>query len=135
MTGGGSSSCRLAYGPEPAEAEFLTGHFEEAEHLIQELLPRAVSKVDQAAVYNLKVSLHILKSENQQAVDSALACLRLFGIDMPARPSWDQVQLEYEIVWQTLAGRPIEGLIDLPLMTDPELQAAMQVLAVLISPS
>ena len=46
---------------ERAEAEFLTGHFEEAEHLIQELLPRAVSKVDQAAVYNLKVSLHILK--------------------------------------------------------------------------
>ena len=38
---------------ERAEAEFLTGHFEEAEHLIQELLPRAVSKVDQAAVYNL----------------------------------------------------------------------------------
>jgi PAS domain S-box-containing protein len=120
---------------ERAEAEFLTGHFEEAEHLIQELLPRAVSKVDQAAVYNLKVSLHILKSENQQAVDSALACLRLFGIDMPAHPSWDQVQLEYEMVWQTLAGRPIEGLIDLQLMTDLELKAAMQALAVLIAPS
>jgi PAS domain S-box-containing protein len=116
---------------ERVECEFLTGNFERAEQLIQELLPRGVSKVDQASVYNLKVSLHILKSENQQAVDSALACLRLFGIDMPAHPSWGQVQLEYEIVWQTLAGRPIEGLIDLPLMTDPELQAAMQVLSVL----
>ena len=29
-------------------------------------------------------------------------------------------------------GAPIESLIDLPLMTDPELQAAMQVLSVLI---
>ncbi|HTB13104.1 MAG TPA: sigma 54-interacting transcriptional regulator [Bryobacteraceae bacterium] len=127
----------LAFGLwlERVEAEFLTGNFERAEHLIRELLPHAVSKVDRAAVYNLKVSLHILKSENQQAVDSALACLRLFGIDMPAHPSWDQVQLEYEMVWRALAGRPIEGLIDLPLMTDRELQAAMQVLAVLISPS
>ena len=32
----------------------------------------------------------------------------------------------------TLDGRPIESLIDLPLMTDPELQAAMQVLSALV---
>jgi PAS domain S-box-containing protein len=47
----------------------------------------------------------------------------------------EQVQAEYETVWQTLDGRPIESLIDLPLMTDPELQAAMQVLSVLASPA
>ena len=60
-----------------------------------------------------------------------MTCLRLFGIDLPAHPTWEQVQAEYETVWQTLDGRPIESLIDLPLMTDPELQAAMQVLSVL----
>ena len=98
----------------------------EAEQLIAELLQRGASKVDQAAVYHLKVQLHILKSENPQAVDSALACLRLFGIDLPAHPTWEQVQAEYETVWQILDGRPIENLIDLPLMTDPELLAAMQ---------
>jgi predicted ATPase len=93
------------------------------------------SKVDQAAVYRLKVQFHILKSENQQAVASALTCLRLFGIDIPAHPTWEQVQAEYETVWQTLNGRPIESLIDLPLMTDPELQAATQVLSVLAAPA
>ena len=120
---------------ERAECEFLTGSFDIAESLIAELLQRAISKVDQAAVYNLKVQLHIVKSENQQAVDSTLACLRLFGIDMPAHPTWQQVEEEYNTIWQTLAGRPIEGLIDLPAMTDPELQAAMRVLTVLISPA
>ena len=64
---------------------------------------------------------------------SALACLRLFGIDIPAHPTWEQVQAEYETVWRNLEGRPIEGLIDLPLMTDPELQAAMRLLSVLFS--
>src|SRR6202023_3611949 len=44
-------------------------------------------------------------------------------------PTWAQVQPEYETIWQTLGGRPIESLIDLPLMTDPELQAAMRVLS------
>jgi PAS domain S-box-containing protein len=116
---------------ERTECEFLTGNFDIAEQLIGELLQRAASNVDQAAVYHLKVDFHVIKSENQQAVASALACLRLFGIDLPAHPTWEQVQAEYETVWQTLKGRPIESLIDLPLMTDPELQAAMQVFSVL----
>ena len=120
---------------ERAECEFLTGNFDKAEQLIGELLQRGASKVDQAAVYHLKVQLHVVKSENPQAVDSALTCLRLFGIDLPAHPTWEQVQAEYETVWQNLDGRPIESLIDLPLMTDPELQAAMQVLSVLTAPA
>jgi len=120
---------------ERAECEFLTGNFEKAEQLIEELLQRGASKVDQAAAYHLKVLLHTVKSEIAQAVAIALRCLRLFGIDISAHPTWEQVQAEYETVWQTLNGRPIESLIDLPLMTDPELQAAMQVLSVCQTPA
>jgi PAS domain S-box-containing protein len=116
---------------ERAECELLSGNFEKAEQLIAELLPRGASKVDQAAVYHLKVRFHVMQSERQQAVAGALTCLRMFGIDLPAHPTWEQVQVEYETVWQTLNGRPIESLIDLPLMADPELQAAMQVLSAL----
>jgi PAS domain S-box-containing protein len=115
---------------ECAECEFLTANFDQAQQLIAELLLRAASKIDQAAVYHLKVQLHVRKSEHAQAVAGALACLRLFGIELPAHPSWEQAQAEYEMVWRNLDGRPIEYLIDLPLMTDPEMQAAMQVLSV-----
>ena len=114
---------------ERAECEVLIGNFDKAEQLIGELLHRAISKVDRAAAYHLKVQSHVLRSENQQAVDSALTCMSLFGIDLSAHPTWEQVQAEYEIVWRILDGRPIESLIDLPLMTDPELQAAMRVLS------
>ena len=89
---------------ERAECEFLTGNVEKAEQLIGELLQRRASKVDQAAVYHLKILLHILKAENSQAVNSALECLRLFGIDLPAHPTFEQVQAEYETIWQTLNG-------------------------------
>src|SRR5713101_4522150 len=64
---------------ERAECELLSGNFEKAEQLIEELLQRAASKVDQAAVYRLKFQFHAMKSENPQAVASALTCLRLFG--------------------------------------------------------
>jgi predicted ATPase len=66
---------------ERAECELLSGNFEKAEQLIAELLQRGASKVDQAAAYHLKVQFHVMKSENQQAVASALTCLRQFGID------------------------------------------------------
>jgi PAS domain S-box-containing protein len=116
-----------------AECEFLTGNFEKAEQLIEELLQCVAVKVERADVYHLKILLHTVKSENAQAVNTALTCLRLFGIDLPAHPTWEQVQTEYETVWQTLNGRPIERLIDLPLMNDAELQAAMQVLSTLLT--
>jgi PAS domain S-box-containing protein len=118
---------------ERAECEFLSGNFEQAEQIIVELLQRGASKVDQAGAYHLKVLLHIVKFENQQAVATALACLNLFGIDIPAHPPWEEVQAEYEAVWRNLDERPIESLIDLPLMTDPELQAAMRLFSVLTS--
>src|SRR5260370_28903664 len=72
-----------------------------------------------------------MKSENQECVATALTCLRALGIDLRARPTWEEVQAEYETVWQTLNGRAIESLIDLPLMTDPEVRAAMQVFSAL----
>jgi len=120
---------------ERAECEFLIGNFVIAQQLIEELLRRGPSKVDLMAAYRLKVLLHTVKSENGQAVAAAIECLRLFGIAIPAHPSQEQVQAEYEAVWQTLRGRTIENLIDLPLMTDPELQAAMQLLSVLTPPA
>ncbi len=125
----------LALRLERAECEFLSANFEIAEQLIAELIQREASKVDQAAVYHLNVLLHTVKSENAQAVDSALTCLRLLGIDIPARPTAEQVQAEYETVWRNLDRRSIEDLIDLPLMTDPELQAAMQVFSTLLGPA
>jgi PAS domain S-box-containing protein len=120
---------------ERAECEYLSGNYDEAEELISELLTRAASKNDKAAAYRLKINLHVMKSEIPKGVESALECLRLFGIDMPAHPTREQVDAEYEKVWANLGERPIESLIDLPLMTDPEMQAAMGVLSALSSPA
>ena len=120
---------------ERAECEFLSSNFDTSERLIAELLQRAASKIDQAAAYLQKVLLHTVKSENQQAVDSALTCLRLFSIDISAHPPQEQVQAEYERVWRNLDGRLIENLIDLPQMTDPELQTATDMLSALLPPA
>jgi predicted ATPase/signal transduction histidine kinase/GAF domain-containing protein/CheY-like chemotaxis protein len=116
---------------ERARCELLGGNFENVEQLVAELLKRGASKVHQAAIYDLKARLHTVQGEYSQAVEDALACLRLFGIKLPATPSAEEVEAEYETVWRNLNERPIENLIDLPRMIDPELQMAMQVLSTL----
>jgi PAS domain S-box-containing protein len=120
---------------ECAQCEVLTGNFDAAEQLIVELLQRGASKVDRAATYRLKVQSHVLKSENQQAVTSALACVRLFGVDLPAHPTLHEVEAQYEIACQALGGRSLDSLIDLPPMTDPELQSLMEVLSAATPPA
>jgi PAS domain S-box-containing protein len=118
-----------------AECELICGSLENVSQLIVELLQHAASDIEFANASCLKVNLHVLAGEHPVAIDSALTCLRRFGIDLPAHPTLEQVRAEYETVWQTLNGRSIESLIDLPLMTDPKIQAAMQVLSVLAGPA
>jgi len=116
---------------ESAECELVTGNLDRAGELIEQLLPRAASKIDGAAVYCLKVQLHVIRSEHRQAVTTALMCLRGFGIELPEHPSERDIEAESDAVSYALDGRSIESLIDLPLMTDPESLTAMKVLSVL----
>jgi len=118
-----------------ATCELLSANFEAAEQLIDELLKRATSKAAKADAYRLKVELHVLKSENTQAVDSALECLRVFGIQMSPHPSRAELETAYDEVWRKLGGRPIEALVYLPRLADPDVEAAMSVLSVLFAPA
>src|SRR5271155_4675831 len=92
---------------ERAECEFQSGSFDTAETLILELLDRATSITDRAAVYRLKIDLHVMKGEHSKAVDSALECLRLLGINMTAHPTLEQVKPEHEKVWHNLGDRSV----------------------------
>jgi PAS domain S-box-containing protein len=118
-----------------AECEFLTGALSEAERRLNVLSTHAASTLERATAVCMCIDLYTTVGRNARAIASALTGLRLFGIDIPAHPTWEQVQAEYEAAWQTLDGRPIESLIDLPLMTYPEQQAAMQVLSTLLGPA
>ena len=120
---------------ELAECEFLSGNLDTAEKLISELLVRARSNTDKVAAYCLRVKLYFMKSDYAQAAASALDCLRLLGIEMSAHPTAQAVMAEYEKVVLTLGERSIESLIDLPLMNNQEMRAAMRVLSVLEGPA
>ncbi|HEX5751793.1 MAG TPA: ATP-binding sensor histidine kinase [Archangium sp.] len=118
---------------EQATCEFMNGHAAGARHLLAELRPRARTAPDIAAVYRLTSELHLAQGEIQEALTCFLECLALLGMPMPPHPTWEEVVAANEEVWALLDGRPIESLIDLPLLTDADIQAVLGVLGAMFA--
>ena len=120
---------------EMAECEFIGANFAQTRRLISELLSRGKSKSDRAAAYRLKMHLHMVESALLEAIQTGLECLQMFDVVMRVQPTRQDVQIEYDKVWLNLGVRPIESLIDLPLMTNSEMQAVMSVLRIFFRPA
>jgi predicted ATPase/signal transduction histidine kinase/GAF domain-containing protein len=128
---------RLAFDLEmqTAECELLSGKEAGAGERLGELARRAASIVDSAAVARLRMMRFTMLDRSDRAIDAGLEFLREVGIDWSARPTDGEVETELQTMWRLLDGRPIEALIDLPLMEDPEDLSTVDVLAELQVPA
>ncbi|MBB5421474.1 PAS domain S-box-containing protein [Paraburkholderia atlantica] len=118
-----------------AECEFLTGRLTDAEERLAMLSNRATNTVDQASVACLRMDVYLTLDRSDLAVEVCLDHLRQLGIDWPAHPHESNVRGEYENIRLRLAGRAIEALIDMPLMSDPASLAITDVLSKLLRPA
>ncbi|WP_292364366.1 AAA family ATPase [Mesorhizobium sp.] len=117
-----------------AECELLTGNLAGAEERLSMLQRRAASVLDRAATTRMQVLLHMLSGRPDRAIEVGLQYLREVGIEWSAAPTDEEVGEELESMWRRLEGRSIEALYDLPLMSDPQRRATMDVLLELLSP-
>ena len=120
---------------ERAECEFLTGDFAAAEERLSILSERATNLVDSAAVTCLRAELYMTLDQRNRAVEVCLEYLRRIGVDWSPHPTKDQVEREYTKIWRQLGARAIEQLVDLPLMTDSDCRATLDVLSVFATPA
>jgi predicted ATPase/transcriptional regulator with GAF, ATPase, and Fis domain/tRNA A-37 threonylcarbamoyl transferase component Bud32 len=120
---------------EAAECLNLCGNFEEAEEEIEGLLERAKRSLDKARAYRLRIVQRENLSRYSEALVSARESLALFGVAFPDTLQGKQEALEGEIaVIQSLLGsRQIATLIDLPVMSDPEIRCVMDILTTIWS--
>jgi predicted ATPase len=118
-----------------AECEFLTADFAASEDRLSVLSGRVRDLVDRAAVTRLRVAFYIASDRTDRAVEVGLEYLRHVGLEWSQHPTKDDVEREYAKIWQRLGARAIEGLVDLPLMTDPECRATLEVLSVFAWPA
>ncbi|XYI00391.1 AAA family ATPase [Sorangium sp. So ce1128] len=120
---------------ERANVAYLTGSFEEAERLLQELMERARTRREMAAAVEVVLAFYHTRGQCARAVEIGLSCLRACGIDLPLHPSGAQIDEETENVWQAVGDRAIEDLIHLPPMTPPEIRLTMGVLQAMSLPA
>ncbi|WP_437980226.1 AAA family ATPase [Sorangium sp. So ce117] len=113
---------------ERAHVAYITGGFDEAERLLEELMERARTRTETAAAVELAVALNVTRGRHARAVEIGLGWLRACDIALPLGPSDAQVDEETEHVWRDLGDRAIADLVHLPRMTNPEIESAMGVL-------
>src|SRR5712692_1378448 len=118
-----------------AECEFLTGDFAAAEGRLLGLSKRARRLVDLATVTRLTEELFTTLGWGGRAAEACLDYLRQTGVQWSPQPTKEQVQQEYERIWRQIGSRSIEELVDLPLMTEPELRGTMDVLNAVVAPA
>ncbi len=118
-----------------ATCEFLGGDAAQAQLLVEELPPRARTRTETAAVYQLKNDLYTATGEVPRALESLLECLARMDMPLPPHPSWEEVVAANEEVWKLLGDRSIESLLEQPRVKDPDIEAVMTVLASLYTPA
>ncbi|QCP52843.1 PAS domain S-box protein [Trinickia violacea] len=118
-----------------AECEFLTGALAAADERLAALAARTKDEVEAARVACLHMDLQVTRDQSGRAAGVGLDCLRRLGIDWSPHPTEEEVRREYQRIWSTLGDRPIEALVDLPLMSDPAPLATLDVLAKLGVPA
>jgi PAS domain S-box-containing protein len=121
---------------ERAECEYLTGQLASAEARLSLLSTRARTIVDSGAVTCVRLNLYTTLDHSDTAVEVGLDYLRRVDDGRwPLHATAEDVRQAYDRLLQRLGSDSIESLVDLPLMTDPDRRATMDVLTMLTSPA
>ena len=117
---------------ESVEAAYLSGEFELMEQLAGTVLLQGRTLLDKIKVYQVKIQAYVVQRRQPEAIAIGREVLAQFGVSFPDNPSELNIQRELEQTAAKLAGKNIEDLINLPLMTSPEQLAAMRIAASIV---
>jgi PAS domain S-box-containing protein len=118
-----------------AKCEILMGGLATAEERLAMLSRRSENLADSAAVACLRADLYAILDQAERAIEVGLEWLRFVGITWSTHPTDDEVNEEYARIWQQLGNRSVEGLLELPSMTDTNSRATIDVLTSLETPA
>lgn len=118
-----------------AECELLTAEMVAAENRLLLLAQRATNRHDFCVATRLRLTLYTTLDQSDRGVDVFLDWLRRDGTVWSNHPTRDDVMGEYERIWTLLGSRTIEELVDMPLITDPDVLDTLDVFTEVVTPS
>ncbi|MDP4180019.1 MAG: AAA family ATPase [Bacillota bacterium] len=122
---------------EQASAALLSGDLLKAEAICEHLSKIANSNLEKGAVSNIKVLILIFQGKLFDTIGEIRKTLLLFDIPLPetAEEISRKTQEGIMKMQQFLASAPVEELVNLPVMKDPEKVMAMQLLFQVVPPA
>ncbi|MDM8558858.1 AAA family ATPase [Candidatus Parabeggiatoa sp. HSG14] len=118
-----------------AEVEYLNGHFNDSETLINLTLEQTKSAFEKAEIYNVLIVQYTLLAKYAEAIQIGRKALALLGITLPEKDLSVAFEKELVAAKANLGDRKIAALIDEPELATPEYRIAIELLANMIPPA
>src|ERR687886_1812196 len=117
-----------------AEAAYLNADLEGMEQRAAQVLQNAQTILDKIKIYEISIAAQTAQSKVLEAIAVGRNALWQLGVELPTAPDEALIGKGLQALKSQLSGRRIEELVDLPVMTNPQTQAAMQLLGMLVAP-
>lgn len=117
-----------------AEAAYLNADFDGMELLAAQVLQHAQTILERVKIYEIKIAAQTAQVKVLETIAVARDALLQLGIELPTTPDEASIGKALQTLAGRLGDRKIEELIDLPMMTNPQTKAAMQLSGMLFPP-
>ncbi|AFZ09943.1 adenylate/guanylate cyclase with GAF and PAS/PAC sensors [Oscillatoria nigro-viridis PCC 7112] len=117
-----------------AEAAYLNADIEGMEHKAALVLQEAKTILDRVKIYEISIAAQTAQGKMLEAIAVGRNALLQLGVEFPTEPDEALISKALQTLKSQLQGRQIEELVDLPVMTNSQTQAAMQMLGMLPGP-
>jgi len=116
------------------EVAYLNADFQGVEQIAAEVFQAARTILDRVKTYEILITAQVAQSQMLKAIEIAREALEQLGVELPKEADQVKIDQALQSLTRQLEDRRIEELVNLPIMTDLETQAAMQILGILWSP-
>ncbi|MFE4105096.1 trifunctional serine/threonine-protein kinase/ATP-binding protein/sensor histidine kinase [Almyronema epifaneia] len=117
-----------------AETAYLNADFEGMIEMATEVLQSAQNILDKVKIYEIQISALTAQSQMLKAIAVGRNALEQLGVEFVSEPNEALISKALQTLADQLQGKQISELIHLPMMSNPRIIAAMQLLAILFAP-
>jgi predicted ATPase/signal transduction histidine kinase len=117
-----------------AEMAYLNADFDGMEEIADRVLRSAQTILDKVKIYEIQILALTTQSQMSEAIAVGQNALTQLGVEFLSQADETSIGKALQTLTSQLQDRQIEGLVNLPVMSDPHKIAAMQLLAMLFGP-
>ncbi|NEO51804.1 MAG: AAA family ATPase [Okeania sp. SIO3B5] len=111
------------------ETAYLSGQFEQFDYFFEVVSQQSQTPLERVKTIDAKIQTHGAQGNATKAVETALVFLKELGVEFPDNPDDKYVEEALEKTKELLANKPIECIIDLPIMQKEEQLSIMLILS------